>query len=71
MQVNIYGMQRDSSVWQDAEAFIPERWIEGTPEASSRPPIGWLAFGDGALSCVGTRFAQEEVKNTLIRIFQR
>eukprot|EP00884_Botryococcus_braunii_P012923 jgi/Botrbrau1/21631/Bobra.43_1s0033.1 len=69
--VNIFGIQRDSKIWQQAEAFIPERWIDGEPESAGRPAHGWMAFGEGAFSCVGTRFAQEEAKITLIRMFQR
>ncbi len=71
VQVNVFGIQRDPDVWRDPEAFIPERWIDGEPESADRPPHGFMAFGDGSLSCVGMRFAQEEAKITLIRLFQR
>ena len=42
---------------QDPERFIPERWLEGTPEAAARPMHGWCPFGDGVRACIGTRFA--------------
>lgn len=33
-------------ILQDADRFLPERWLEGTPEAAARPPHAWAAFGD-------------------------
>ena len=42
---------------QDPERFMPERWLEGTPEAAARPAHGWCPFGDGVRACIGTRFA--------------
>ena len=36
---------------------MPERWLEGTPEAAARPAHGWAPFGDGVRACIGTRFA--------------
>ena len=42
---------------KDPERFLPERFIEGTPEAAERPQHGWVPFGDGVRSCIGMRFA--------------
>lgn len=70
-QVNWFGIHRDPEVWKDADEFVPERWIDGTPEAESRPSNAFFPFGDGNLVCVGMRFAQEEAKIALIRIFQK
>ena len=42
---------------QNPERFIPERWLEGTPEAAAQPTHGWCPFGDGVRACIGTRFA--------------
>jgi cytochrome P450 len=71
LQVNTLAIQRDASLWPDAEAFLPERWLEGTPEAAARPDNAYAPFGDGALACVGARFAQREAATTLARLFSR
>jgi cytochrome P450 len=69
----IYTIQRDAENFEDPDAFIPERWVEGTPEAAAnkRIPGSWMAFGEGSRSCVGLRFALQEAKITLARLFQR
>ena len=52
-----YGMQ-------EPEKYLPERFMEGTPEAAAKPAHGYLPFGDGTRACIGLRFAQDggEVK---------
>ena len=68
---DIWTMHRDESLWHDAESFLPERWIEGTPEAAKRPVHAFLPFGDGPRKCVAYRFALEEAKIALIRTYQK
>ena len=57
-----YGMQ-------EPEKYLPERFMEGTPEAAAKPAHGYLPFGDGTRACIGLRFARMEVrlKNTLAK----
>ncbi len=71
LQVSTWSIHRDPDTWKDADDFIPERWIDGTPESEGRPANAWYPFGDGNLVCVGMRFAQEEAKIALLRMFQR
>lgn len=54
-QMPVFTIQRDPANFEDPDAFIPERWVEGTPEyaANKRLPGSWLAFGDGTRVCVG------------------
>ena len=53
--------------WQDPEAFVPERFLEGTAAAAARPAHGWIPFGDGARGCPGAKFGTEEAILTLVR----
>eukprot|EP00884_Botryococcus_braunii_P016298 jgi/Botrbrau1/3351/Bobra.0048s0045.1 len=71
VHVNWFSIHRDPEIWKDPEEFIPERWIDGEAEAKDRPQNAWFPFGDGNLVCVGMRFAQEEAKIALIRLFQK
>ena len=64
-------MHRDPTMWHQADAFVPERWLAGTHEAAkcssealTRP------FGDGLRQCPAYRFAMEEAKIVLIRMYQ-
>ncbi|CAL8467564.1 g7102 [Coccomyxa elongata] len=70
----IFTLQRSEEYYGRPLEFIPERWIEGTPEEAAlnkKVPGSWMAFGEGTRSCVGQRFALQEAKITLARLFQR
>ena len=56
---------------QDPEAYLPERFIDGTPEAAARPEHGWVPFGGGVRGCPGGKFSMEEATIALIRMYQR
>ncbi|KZV72230.1 cytochrome P450 [Peniophora sp. CONT] len=67
------GLNVDTSIWgDDAEAFRPERWLDGNAVVPGVGPGGVLTFGDGAKSCIGRHFAMTELKivaSTLLRSF--
>lgn len=52
-------------VLQEPEKYLPERFMEGTPEAAAKPAYGYLPFGDGVRACIGLRFARMEVGHLL------
>lgn len=56
---------------QDPEAYLPERFLRGTPEAAARPENGWIPFGGGARGCPGGKFSLEEATIAIIRMYQR
>ena len=33
----LWALQRHPNLWEDPDAFIPARWVEGTPEAAKVP----------------------------------
>lgn len=47
---------------QEPEKYLPERFMEGTPEAAAKPAHGYLPFGDCTRACIGLRFARMEVR---------
>ncbi|EIE24557.1 cytochrome P450 [Coccomyxa subellipsoidea C-169] len=70
----IFSLQRSEEYYGRPLEFIPERWVEGAPEETAlnrKVPGSWMAFGEGTRSCVGQRFALQEAKITLARLFQR
>ncbi|BDA40684.1 Cytochrome P450 3A12 [Coccomyxa sp. Obi] len=69
--VAVYSMHNNPAYWQEPERYLPERFIEGTPEYAAKPAHGYLPFGDGLRQCIGLRFAIMEAKITLIRLYQR
>ena len=71
MHVSIYSAHRDPAVFKDAAEFVPERFLPGAPEEADVGSGHFQPFGEGALKCVGSRFALEEARVTLVRLAQR
>ena len=69
--IGIYTMHRNPKIWKDADCFVPERWIEGSPENKDLPVQAYIPFGDGPRACVGGKFALQEAKHTLLLMFQK
>ncbi len=58
-------LHRHEKLWQDPDAFMPERFMPGPP-----PPdrFAYLPFGVGARVCIGAHFALVEATLALARI---
>ncbi|CAL5225497.1 g8325 [Coccomyxa viridis] len=69
--VAVFSMHNNPAYWKEPEKYLPERFMEGTPEAAAKPAHGYLPFGEGTRACIGLRFARMEAKLTLIRLFQQ
>ncbi|KAI5117203.1 hypothetical protein M0805_005173 [Coniferiporia weirii] len=68
--VHVFTMMRDPRVWgEDAEAFRPERMLDGKFEAL--PPQAWQPFGYGMRACIGRPFAWQEAALVLASVFAR
>lgn len=63
----------DPKIYNEPEAYKPERWMEGTPEyaADSHVPGKWMPFGEGTRVCVGQRLALMEARVALTHVFRR
>lgn len=65
---SVWSIMRDPAIFPDPEAFKPERWLG--PDAA-RLEEAFMAFGVGPRSCIGYKFALEEARIALIRVYQR
>lgn len=68
--IDIRGIQRDPDFWLEPDAFQPERFLDKSPEAQERNQLAWLAFGAGPRTCIGYKFALNEVKTVLATLWQ-
>ncbi|KAF2016991.1 putative P450 monooxygenase [Aaosphaeria arxii CBS 175.79] len=67
-----YSLQRRKDIYgEDAEEFVPERWM---PDEHSSAPLrpGWayLAFSGGPRVCIGQNFAITEAGYVVVRLLQ-
>ncbi len=58
-----YLLQRSPDLYQDPDAFRPERFLGVTVD-----PANWAPFGGGDRTCIGRGFASEEMKMVLATV---
>lgn len=58
-------LHHDPRWWIDADAFVPERWLETDPD---RPRHAFLPFGGGPRMCIGEGFARMEAALVLATV---
>jgi cytochrome P450 len=70
VHVNFYAIQRDPDVWEDADSFIPDRFLgeEGQKRIAS---FSFLPFSKGMRDCIGKYFALIETKVALAVLISR
>ena len=61
-------IHRLPTIWQDAEAFKPERWDPASGQQI--PPGAYFPFGGGPRTCIGMPLAQLEARLILTSILQ-
>lgn len=73
MVISIYAMGRRKETWgEDAEEFIPERWIdEATGKVKPVSPFKFMPFLAGARQCLGMRFAMLEMKTVIAMLLSQ
>jgi cytochrome P450 len=65
--INIRGLHRDPDAWLDAEAFIPDRFIDAGPPHRFQ----YLPFLAGPKKCLGDTFAMNEMRLVVPTILRR
>jgi cytochrome P450 len=67
LRISPWLLQRHEKLWQDPDAFIPRRFMPGSP---SPDRFAYMPFGAGPRTCIGAHFALVEVTLALARIMQ-
>ena len=52
---------RREDLWHNADAFVPERWLQDRPPSAA----SWIPFGGGVRRCAGAPFAEMEMREVL------
>nr|QFZ96345.1 cytochrome P450 [Locusta migratoria] len=59
-------LHRDPAIWDDPHDFRPDRFL---PEACrERHPFAYLPFGGGPRSCIGSKYAQLQMRAVLSKV---
>jgi cytochrome P450 len=66
LMMSTYAHHRDQRVWDEPEAFAPERWAG----AASRSRDAYFPFGSGPRVCIGRQVALTEAQFALAGILQ-
>eukprot|EP00245_Coleochaete_scutata_P004587 TRINITY_DN17308_c0_g2_i1.p1 TRINITY_DN17308_c0_g2~~TRINITY_DN17308_c0_g2_i1.p1 ORF type:complete len:540 (+),score=83.19 TRINITY_DN17308_c0_g2_i1:94-1713(+) len=65
-----YTMLHDETLFPQPFEFKPERFAPGEGEKGARHSYAFLPFGAGPRVCIGSRFALEEAKITLVHLYK-
>ncbi len=66
---SIYAVHHDPKIYDNPEAFDPDRWL---PERSKdRPRSAFMPFGAGVRNCIGESFSWFETQTVLATLMQR
>ncbi|HEV3224783.1 MAG TPA: cytochrome P450 [Puia sp.] len=64
-----YGMHRNKDYWNDANSFIPERFID--EQGKIKKHISFFPFGAGPRLCIGNNFAMAEISLFMYAFFKQ
>lgn len=67
--INAYGAHRNPNLWDEPNAFIPERF--NAENEAKIPRYAYVPFGGGPRVCIGNSFAMMEAQLLLATIAQR
>ncbi|KAJ5197949.1 pisatin demethylase [Penicillium cinerascens] len=59
--INAWVLHRDGQIFSDPDSFIPERWIESSPEALKEMEKSFFTFGAGSRTCIGKNISLLEM----------
>lgn len=68
LRLTPWTLHRDEQLFPQAEAFRPERFLDGAPPI---PKGAWVPFGAGPRVCIGQHFAQLEMALLAAMLLQR
>ncbi|KAI8143292.1 cytochrome P-450 cyp509A1 [Fennellomyces sp. T-0311] len=69
VNLNIYGLHHNPTVWKDPEVFNPDRFAPGG--LADRAGLSWLPFSSGGRQCIGMNFSLAEQRVLLPMLLRK
>lgn len=68
--INAWVLHHDPRVFPDPESFVPERWLESSPEKLKEMEQSFFAFGAGSRTCVGKNISLIEMHKIIPQLLR-
>jgi cytochrome P450 len=69
--INPWVLQHDPNVYEDPEAFIPERWLTSDAGKLAKMETSFISFGAGSRTCVGKNISLMEMQKVVPQLLRR
>lgn len=63
--INSWVVHHDAEIFPDPESFLPERWLEASPDEFKRMEQSIFTFGAGPRTCIGKHIALMEISKVV------
>ncbi|KAL2856972.1 cytochrome P450 [Aspergillus pseudodeflectus] len=68
--INAWVLHHNPTVFPDPEAFVPERWLESSPEKLKEMEQSFFVFGAGSRTCVGKNISLIEMHKIIPQLLR-
>jgi cytochrome P450 len=69
--INAWVVHRNPEVFEAPDSFIPERWLESSPEKLKEMEQSFFAFGAGARTCLGKNISLTEMHKMIPELLRK
>ncbi|KAB5559620.1 cytochrome P450 oxidoreductase [Coniochaeta sp. 2T2.1] len=69
--INPWVLQHDPNVYEDPEAFTPERWLTSDSEKLTQMETSFISFGAGSRTCIGKNISLMEMQKLVPQLLRK